>query len=59
MPKRNAVTLLLDEIDAMCAVFVGGDAKGEPWVDTKQRIERLYKLSHDARRALERQKAKA
>jgi hypothetical protein len=56
MPKR--VILLLDEIDALCRVYVGKDAKGEPWDETRRRLERLSKLSRPARRYMERQKAK-
>lgn len=58
MPKPNAMILLLDEVDALCQVYVGKNAASEAWIDTARRIERLDKLRRSARRYVERQKEK-
>jgi hypothetical protein len=58
MPKKDAVIQLLDEVDDLCVVFIGDGSKGEPWIDTTRRIERLDKLRHSARRCFKRVRGK-
>jgi hypothetical protein len=52
--KKDAVIQLLDEVDELCGIFIGDGSKGEPWIDTTRRIERLDKLRHSARRCFKR-----
>lgn len=47
--KDNALTKLLDEIDALCAVYVGKNAPSEQWGATCERLERIDKLRKRAR----------
>jgi hypothetical protein len=58
MPKKDAVILLLDEVDELCGVFIGDGSKGEAWVETARRIERLDKLRDRARRCFKRVRGK-
>ena len=48
----KALANLIDEVDALCRVYVGKNAPGEQWRDTLDRIDRLAKLSKKARAAL-------
>lgn len=48
---RAPITELVDEVEALCKVYVGKDAECEQWVDTCRRLERLDKLVKRVRRA--------
>lgn len=48
----KAVTDLIDEVEALCRIFIGKDAPGEQWRDTLFRIERMAKSAKRARTAL-------
>lgn len=55
MPDANypkAVTRLVDEVEALCAVHVGASAPGESWMDTCDRLIALNKLVKAARKAM-------
>lgn len=44
------IAKLLDEVEALCRVYVGKDAEGEQWVATCRRLEGLDKLVKRIRR---------
>ena len=54
----NALTKLLDEVDALCAVYVGKNAPSEQWIKTCERLERIAKLRKRARAIAENPEAK-
>lgn len=55
MKKPNALSLLLDEIDELCRIYVGKDAPSEAWIETCNRFERINKLRKRARAVAEKE----
>jgi hypothetical protein len=53
MKTDNPLLKLLDEIDALCAVYIGKNAPSEQWGVTCERFERIDKLRKKARIAAE------
>jgi hypothetical protein len=50
---KKQAEALLNEVDALCKVYVGKKAEGEQWGETCKRLERLDKLAKALRRALD------
>ena len=48
----KAVVDLLNEVEALCQIYVGKNAPGEQWRDTLERIDRMAKTAKRARAAL-------
>lgn len=58
MPKPTPAAELLQEVEALCAAYVGKGAPGELWGETCARLERLAKLVKRVRAAERREMAK-
>jgi len=51
-PTSKAVSDLINEVDALCRVYVGKNAPSERWRETCERLERLAKIVKRARAAV-------
>ena len=47
----TALKTLVDEVEALCGLFLPKDALGESWGDTLTRLDRLDKLVKTIRKA--------
>jgi hypothetical protein len=43
-PKPTKLEVLLSEVDALCNAYLGKKAGGEPWLETIERLRRIYPL---------------
>jgi hypothetical protein len=54
MSKKLKKTMqLIEQVEALCAVYVGRKAEGEQWGQTVARIEKLSKAVKSAKKELE------
>lgn len=49
----NALTKLLDEVDALCGFYIGKDAPSEQWAQMCERLVKIDKLRKGARKVAE------
>lgn len=51
--KLKKTAQLIEQVEALCALYVGRNAEGEQWLKTIERLEKLSKAVKAAKKELE------